>query len=99
MFINYSSHHNIFMNIDENNRLSQRFDQRWYSRFAYFPDDMVRNGCANQNKVHSVVFPRLSVMRGYIGAGDSLVRDYIVHVSLPMHSKHKLLKDQGVTTH
>ena len=50
------------MNIDENNRLSQRFDQ-WYSRFAHFPDHVFRNGCANQNRVLFVVFPRLYVRR------------------------------------
>ena len=53
----------IIMIIDENNLLSQRFDQ-WYSRFAHFSDDMFRNGCANQNRVHFVVFPRLFVWQG-----------------------------------
>ena len=31
---------------------------------AGFPDDVFRNGCANQNKVNFVVFRRLFVRRG-----------------------------------
>ena len=62
------------MNIDENYRLSKRFDQ-WYSSFDHFPDDVHRNGCANQNGGHFVVFPR-TVCSARIGGGNSLVRDY-----------------------
>ena len=70
--INYLSRiHDVFMITDENYRSSQRSDQ-WYSIFDLFPDDVFINGCANQNRVHFVVFTRLSVWRGW----NSLVRDY-----------------------
>ena len=62
--INYlSSIHDVFMNIDENYQSSQRFDQ-WYNSFDHFLDDVFKNGFANQNRVHFVVFPRLCVRRG-----------------------------------
>ena len=40
---------------DDNYRTSQHFDL-WLNSF---PDDVFRNGCANQKRVHFVVFPRL----------------------------------------
>ena len=50
---------------------SQHFD-RWYSSFDHFPDDVFRNGCANQNRCISQ-----TLCSARIGDRNSLVWDYI----------------------